>query len=60
MKRKKQQVERFVQSLNDFTKGVSNPWDPLGSYTGVPVEDERYLGTVEDVADTPTQDVDDL
>ena len=49
-----------MRNLNDFTKGVGNPWDPLGSYTGMPVQDERGVGMVEDLADVPTQDVDDL
>lgn len=49
-----------MRNLNDFTKGVGNAWDPLGSYTGMPVQDERGVGMVEDLADVPTQDVDDL
>lgn len=60
MKSKKSKTKNFVRNLNDFTKGVGNPWDPLGSYTGMPVQDERGVGTVEDLADVPTQDVDDL
>ena len=60
MKSKKSKTKNFVRNLNVFTKGVGNPWDPLGSYTGMPVQDERGVGMVEDLADVPTQDVDDL